>query len=258
MRWLDELLGGSKSDEGFKRLETRLEDLESLLREHDLRTEDKFSSVLNGLDTVMPKEKGHFINQLEEKLVRIKRDIVCEAVLSQCLDNPHSYPELKKIVKNSTGLHFSNAFLDSCIRNLTYERKIEKLGNGYVSIAKPQGVEEAKKEIELDPKIVFADAEVSEEIAESIETTSPVSPDSRNGITKLERLNTILNLVESLERKHGSVPVDLLLEEGKKCGIAESTCNQLLDEHLMITGQLYEPRQGHVKLVRATASPVLA
>jgi len=246
MRWLDELLGGPKTSEGFRRLENRLDDIESLLTEHDLRTDDKFDVILSGLDTVMPKEKGHFLNQLEERLVNAKRDMVTESVLAECLEEPSSYPELKRSVKSKTGLRFSNAFLDSCIRNLTYERKLEKVGKGYI-VAKAPPAEFVCPE----------GAKEQEEILASLEKEPvPQEPATKKAGSKLERLNTVLNLVESLERKHGSVPVDVLLEEGKRCGISESTCNQLLDEHLMITGQLYEPRQGHVKLVRT--NPVLA
>jgi len=238
-----------------EKLMNRLDDIEELLRDLGYKTDDKFEAILSGVDTVMPHEKGQFINRLEERLITVKRDMILTALLAECAGDPKSYPEIRRGVGSRTGLNFSRAFLDSCMRRLSYEGRLERIGSRFISVKKGEDPL-AKSE---EHAIVAAIARNCME-AEPKPTPFPIRPripvpaggggNPPAATMKLEKLQSLLKLVGELEKESGSVPVDAVLSNSQKYGIEEKEANDLLDEHLMITGQLYEPKEGHVKLVR--------
>ena len=240
---LDLFGNGKKKD--YERLHERLDDMEEILRDISFKADDKFESVLFGIDAVMPEEKGRFLNRLEERVIEIKKGMVDGVIISTCSGEPKTYQEVRKEVRDRTALNITAAFLDDRIRNLSYARKLERLGNRYIASNGSSG-----KLVPL-PTLV----EKTEESAIAKEISPPVIPIPApplppSGAVKLERLDMILKAAARLEKEIGSVPVPILLKEAGHAGIDEQTANQLIDEHLMLTGRLYEPKQGHVKLVR--------
>lgn len=235
---LDVLLGnGGSVDKGeeLRRVSRRLEKIESALDSMNAKMDDKFETVLRGIDAVAPDEKGKFITRLEERLAMIKKGMVEEAVVSECVRDSKSYTDLRKGVRTRTGLALPGAFLDTCVKRLEYEGKIAKAGTRFTIPEKaPQA--EAKEEAK-STRIMGA-------------TPSP----GKGGSSLLCDADLVLKVVRELEAKNGSVPVDAVVCESAKLGVKKESAIQVIDEHLMVTGSLYEPKQGFVKLVR----PVLA
>lgn len=245
-----ELLGnGSKKDHA--RFERRLDDIEDILRSLDLKADDKFETILQGINTVIPHEKGQFINRLEERLITIKRDMILSAIIAECVREPKSYPEIRRGIAGRTSLNFSRAFLDLCMRRLSYEGKLDRMGSRFIAAKKSAGLLG-----KIDEHAIASEIAPDGNPAQPIPTppVSPIAPRAPPAKAappgKLEKLEKLLKLVEELEGDDGAAPVEAVLRESWKYGMDEKAANELLDEHLMITGQLYEPKQGHVKLVK--------
>ncbi len=263
---LDLFGNGSKKD--YEKLGERLDDLEDILHELNLKADDRFETVLSGVEMVIPHEKGQFINRLEERLVTVKRDMILAAVLSECSGEPKSYPEIRKGVANRTSLNFSRAFLDSCLRRLGYEAKLDRIGSRFITVKKsaglldkldehaiaadiaPNGPEERVPPFPspIPPRVAVPVGEA--EIASPKPAPAPAAKPVAVQVGKLEKLERLLRLVADLERQCGTVPVEAVIKDSWKYGLEAKEANDLLDEHLMVTGQLYEPREGHVKRVR--------
>ena len=223
-----EIFGNGNKKE-YERLHNRLDDLEEILHDISFRTDDRFESILLSIGTLLPEEKGKYVNRLEERLLQVKREMVQDTILSACACAPKTYPEVRKEVRDRTGLNITAAFLDDTIRHLSYAGKIERMGNRYFSAGCA-----AKAD----------DAEIAKVLA------LPVRGEKQGGAGKLEKMEIILKAAAKLEKGNGAVPVPRLVQEASHEGIDVQTANQLIDEHLMVTGRLYEPSQGHVKLAR--------
>jgi len=252
MSLLDLLVGNGKKDkrDELKPVMRRLDDIDEVLQAISVKTDDNFDSILRGIDTVMPHEKGQFINRIEEKIMKAKRDMVHEAILAECVRDAKSYSELRHGIRDRTGLNVSGAFLDSCVKRLAYEGRLDRVGNRFIcggsirNAANPAPVKIVEK------------GEEAEFITEIMGENGPENGNGGNGHngtrkeSKFTRLDSLLKLVGELESGKGSVPVDTVISESQKLGFSKDDAAQLIDEHLMITGQLYEPKQGHLRTVK--------
>jgi len=68
--------------------------------------------------------------------------------------------------------------------------------------------------------------------------------------SKADRIRNVLDIVKDLEKEYDLVEVERVVEEAKKYGLDETTTRRIIDEMLRKTGELYEPKHGHVKVVR--------
>lgn len=236
---------GNKKE--YDRLHGRLDDLEEILHDISFRTDDRMESVLFGIEAVMPEEKGKFINKLEERLTELKRGMVDSVILSSCSGAPKAYPELRKEVRDRTSLNVSAAFLDDRIRHLSYMKRLERVGSRYITDTG------ARRHIHMPTLVEKTDeSAIAKEIMVMVGATpgGAAAPAPSNGTAKLEKLEAVLKAAARLEKGMGAVPVPDLLRETRREGIDDATATGLVDEHLMVTGRLYEPKQGHVKLAR--------
>jgi hypothetical protein len=244
MSLLDLIIGNGKKEkkEELAPVLERLDDIEEILHSICIKTDDKFDAVFKGIDAIMPHEKGQFINKVEEKLAKVKREMVYEAILAECVRDAKSYSELRRAVRERTGLNVSGSFLDSCIKRLAYEGRLERIGNRFICAGSVQNVQ---------PKVQLLDKkEESELISELLDEDAPTSPSNGGNGNKLDWSEMVLNIVRELEGNNGGVPVESVLTESEKRGIAREEALQLIDEHLMVTGRLYEPKQGCIKTVK--------
>ncbi|VVC71797.1 Uncharacterised protein [uncultured archaeon] len=76
---------------------------------------------------------------------------------------------------------------------------------------------------------------------------SAVNSEKKNSIAEAD---LVLKVVNELESPSGSVPVETVICESEKRGIRRDSAMHIIDEHLQVTGNLYEPKQGFVKLVK--------
>jgi hypothetical protein len=212
----------------------RLERIEELLEDMSGKMDDKFETVIRGIDTVAPHQKGAFLSRLEERVLSIKRDMAAEAVIAECVRETKSYAELRKTVRARTGLSISSAFLDACVRRLEYEGKIQRVGNRYSASG------EIAKEAANAP-----DARDAAKAAGLVVDVAEPGGGSPLGDTDL-----VLKVVRELESKAGPVPVEAVVAESERRGINKDNVLQIIDEHLMVTGSLYEPKEGFVKVVK--------
>ncbi|MEM3555235.1 MAG: LAGLIDADG family homing endonuclease [Candidatus Micrarchaeia archaeon] len=68
--------------------------------------------------------------------------------------------------------------------------------------------------------------------------------------SKADRIRNVLDIVKELEKEYDLVEIEKVVEEAKKYGLDEATTRKVIDEMLRKTGELYEPKHGHVKVVR--------
>jgi len=68
--------------------------------------------------------------------------------------------------------------------------------------------------------------------------------------SKADRIRNVLDIVKELEKEYDLVEIEKVVEEAKKYGLDEVTTRKVIDEMLRKTGELYEPKHGHVKVVR--------
>jgi replicative DNA helicase Mcm len=68
--------------------------------------------------------------------------------------------------------------------------------------------------------------------------------------SKADRIRNIIDIVKELEKEYDLVEIEKVVEEAKKYGLDEATTRRMVDEMLRKTGELYEPKHGHVKVVR--------
>jgi len=68
--------------------------------------------------------------------------------------------------------------------------------------------------------------------------------------SKADRIRNVLDIVKDLEKEYDLVEVEKVVEEAKKYGLDETTTRMIIEEMLRKTGELYEPKHGHVKVVR--------
>jgi len=68
--------------------------------------------------------------------------------------------------------------------------------------------------------------------------------------SKADRIRNIIDIVKELEKEYDLVELEKVVEEAKKYGLDETTTRKMIDEMLRKTGELYEPKHGHVKVVR--------
>jgi hypothetical protein len=256
---------GNARSEDLRKVSRKLERIESILADMSSKSEDRFDLIMRGIDSIAPEEKGLMISRVEEKVARMKKEMVAEAVLAECVGDPKSYPELRRAVRARTGLSVSSAFMDSCIKRLTYEGRIERVGTRFVfsgsirnansessfssASSKQQDEEEVVMELVCGPA-----GELNSVVAQKPPIGMPdavvggAGGDCAQGESCSE---TVLRIVGELQAGADAVPLDAVISESEKRGLARSEALQCIDEHLMITGNLYEPKQGHVKIVRA-------
>jgi len=240
MSLLDLIVGNGKKGkkEELEPVLERLDEIEEILESICLKTDDKFDIILRGIDTVMPHEKGQFINKVEEKLVKVKKDMVYEAILAECARDAKSYSELRRAVRDRTGLSVSGSFLDSCIKRLAYEGRLERIGNRFICAGSIQNAQ---------PKVQLLDRKEESELISEL-----ISEEERDGgrSSRLDWSEAVLGIVKELEANNGGVPIEAVLTEAERRGLPREEALQLIDEHLIITGRLYEPKQGCIKTVK--------
>ena len=68
--------------------------------------------------------------------------------------------------------------------------------------------------------------------------------------SKSDRIRNVLDIIKELEKEYDLVEIERVVEEAKKYGLDEVEARRIIDEMLRKTGELYEPKHGHVKIVR--------
>ncbi|QLJ52916.1 MAG: DNA replication helicase protein MCM [Candidatus Fermentimicrarchaeum limneticum] len=68
--------------------------------------------------------------------------------------------------------------------------------------------------------------------------------------SKSDRIRNVLDIIKELEKEYDLVEIERVVEEAKKYGLDEMEARRIIDEMLRKTGELYEPKHGHVKIVR--------
>ncbi|MDD5317922.1 MAG: hypothetical protein PHF51_04315 [Candidatus ainarchaeum sp.] len=222
--------------EEMRRLHKKIERIEEMLDVMSAKTDDRFEVILRGIDSVAPHQKGHFISSLEEKLFKIKRDMIGEAVVAECVRDTKSYAELRKGVRARTGLVVSSAFLDSCVKRMEYEGKVTRVGSRFSTPELLRSGHPHHSIPHLDERRSFEAATIAAE--------------GGVGLGTVAAADVVLKVVNELEAAAGPVPLEAVVTESEKRGIGRDNAKQIIDEHLMVTGSLYEPKQGFVKLVK--------
>jgi replicative DNA helicase Mcm len=119
---------------------------------------------------------------------------------------------------------------------------------------------EASAKVRLSSKVELADAErairLLDFMLKSITLDKGLGRMDIDIITtgqpksKADRIRNVLDVVKELEKEYDLVEVEKVVEEAKRYGIDETTTMRIIDEMLRKTGELYEPKHGHVKVVR--------
>ncbi len=120
---------------------------------------------------------------------------------------------------------------------------------------------EASAKSRLSPVVNSKDADVAISLFEYMLNTLAVDRSGRRDIDilqtgmpkeKVDKINTLMNIIKDLEEKEKTAKVTSVLEEAEKQGIDRQTAIKYLDE-LERSGDVYMPKPGELKIVKHEA-----
>ncbi len=149
-------------------------------------------------------------------------------------------------------------------RILNYYVELRKLGIKYGAVPMtPRQIEglvrlaEASAKSRLSQVVNLKDAELAISLFDYMLKTLAVDRGGRADIDRLigvprekvDKINTIMNIIKKLEGEEGSAKVTRILEEAEKDGIDRATTTRYMNE-LERSGDIFSPKPGIVKIVR--------
>jgi len=170
---------------------------------------------------------------LLENEVSWKADLA-NAILEECARDAKTSQELDNAVRARTGLEVSEKVVSDCAEDLAAAGKLDKMGNLFVC-RKQEVIESSEYAGELEEREVVAELLEEKEMLDEKRTT------------KSESYDEVIGLVGEMQ-KSGPVPVEAILCEAEKKGISRENAAQTIREHVEVTGYLYEPKEGCVKI----------
>ncbi len=117
---------------------------------------------------------------------------------------------------------------------------------------------EASAKSRLSSVVEIADAEVAISLNEFMLKTLLVDRGGRYDIDaiitgmpreKVDKINTMLNIIRKLEADEGSAKMQRLVEEAEKAGVDAATVNKYIVE-LERSGDIFRPKPGIIKIIR--------
>ncbi|MGC8628852.1 MAG: minichromosome maintenance protein MCM [Candidatus Micrarchaeia archaeon] len=117
---------------------------------------------------------------------------------------------------------------------------------------------EASAKSRLSQVVELKDAEIAIQLVDYMLNTLAVDKSGRKDIDilqtgmpkeKVDKINTLMGIIKSMDEKEGSAKVTSVLEEAEKAGIDRNTAIKYMDE-LERSGDIYMPKPGIVKVVK--------
>lgn len=214
----------------------------------DILDEEKDSKLADHILTShLYASRGEIVEDKEEtidlsllrKYIAYARRNVKPVLTNEAMEKiKEYYVDLRKLGMTSGSVAITPRYLEGLVR----------LSESNAKMRLSPLVEESDSEIAINLMRYVLSKIMTDKETGRIDVDIVATGRSRSQVEKLQKVDTIREIIKSFSKEYDSVEIDMIVEEASKYDVDEKTARRVIFE-LLRKGELYEKEHGHVRLV---------